>query len=332
MSDRANGRKCSHVARVHANNKRPAPQPEDSSEPRRQQPWQPHRSSNQQNDGLQLNPPKLRPLTKQQQQQQHNDSLILDWRSFRAKLVQMEQRGLLNSSTNLSPKPAAAARGSGLGPFAFSSGSWAHELPGPEVGCVLVARQEGMQFFDRTVVLLAAHDVRHGSVGFVLNKPSPLRLSEVQLSATAQGILDTFGSQRLQLGGPVHMETLTLLHAFAGLSGAQKVSEGVYYGGLPAAVDLVRSGLAKPEDFKLLLGMTGWSAGQLEQEIAAGAWWVVAAGPGLVLPSSNSSSGSGSDARSNKQQLLKGRAPDALWRHVLQLIGRPAQVNRAGHH
>jgi hypothetical protein len=38
-------------------------------------------------------------------------------------------------------------------------------------------------------------------------------------------ILDTFGSQRLQLGGPVHMETLTLLHAFAGLSGAQKVSE-----------------------------------------------------------------------------------------------------------
>jgi hypothetical protein len=39
------------------------------------------------------------------------------------------------------------------------------------------------------------------------------------------GILDTFGSQRLQLGGPVHMETLTLLHAFAGLSGAQKVSE-----------------------------------------------------------------------------------------------------------
>jgi hypothetical protein len=31
----------------------------------------------------------------------------------------------------------------------------------------------------------------------------------------------------------------------------------VYYGGLPAAVDLVRSGLAKPDDFKLLLGMTG---------------------------------------------------------------------------
>ncbi|KAF6259946.1 hypothetical protein COO60DRAFT_947191 [Scenedesmus sp. NREL 46B-D3] len=249
---------------------------------------------------------------------------MLDWRSFRAKLIQMEQRGCLNPATSLGPKPAAPGRGSGLGMVAVSSGSWAHELPGPEVGCVLVARQDGMQFFDRTVVLLAAHDVRHGSVGFVLNKPSPLRLCEVQLSATAQGILDTFGSQRLQLGGPVHMETLTLLHAFAGLGGAQKVSEGVYYGGLPAAVDLVHSGLAKPEDFKLLLGMTGWSPGQLEQEIASGAWWVVAAGQGLVLPSS--SSGGGARGSSNKQQMLHGRAPDALWRHMLQLIGRPAQA------
>jgi hypothetical protein len=120
------------------------------------QPWQ-HSRSNQHDDGLQLNPPKVRPITKQPQQQQHNDSLILDWRSFRAKLIQMEQRGLLNPSTSLSPKPSAAGRGSGLGAFAFSSGSWAHELPGPEVGCVLVARQEGMQFFERTVVLLAAH-------------------------------------------------------------------------------------------------------------------------------------------------------------------------------
>jgi hypothetical protein len=33
--------------------------------------------------------------------------------------------------------------------------------------------------------------------------------------------------------------------------------QGVYYGGLPSAVDLVRSGLARPEDFRLLLGMTG---------------------------------------------------------------------------
>lgn len=33
--------------------------------------------------------------------------------------------------------------------------------------------------------------------------------------------------------------------------------QGVYYGGLPSAVQLVRAGLAAPEDFCLMLGMTG---------------------------------------------------------------------------
>jgi hypothetical protein len=73
--------------------------------------------------------------------------------------------------------------------------------------------------------------------------------------------------------------------------------------------------------------VAGWSPGQLEQEIASGAWWVVAAGQGLVLPSSRSSSSNG-----NKQQMLHGRAPDALWRHMLQLIGKPAQAGRANYH
>jgi putative AlgH/UPF0301 family transcriptional regulator len=180
-----------------------------------------------------------------------------------------------------------------------------------------------MEFFDKSVVLLAAHDPAHGSVGFVLNKPSPLKLSEVQLSATAKGILEVFGSQRLQLGGPVHEETLTLLHAFSGLAGAQKVSEGVYYGGLPAAVDLVRSGLAKPEDFSLMLGMTGWAPRQLDTEIAAGAWYVVAAGQSLALPHKQGLPGVVKQHQGGHQQT---RMSDACWRHILQLIGRPVKA------
>jgi hypothetical protein len=80
-----------------------------------------------------------------------------------------------------------------------------------------------------------------------------------------------------------------------------------------------------------LFVISGWSPGQLEQEIASGAWWVVAAGQGLVLPSSSSSSDSSSNAN-KQQQMLAGRAPDALWRHMLQLIGRPVQADRANYH
>lgn len=237
----------------------------------------------------------MRPEAAQRQQQQ----TALDWRSYRAKLVAMEQAGLLEPGIS-SPVP-----------FAFSGTSWAHELPAPEPGCLLVARHgAGMQeadFFARTVVCLVAHDTMHGSVGFALNKPSPLRAQEVQLGGTSKGILDAFGTQRLQLGGPVHMDTLTVLHAYAGLSGARQVSEGVSYGGLPAAAELVRCGLARPEEFRLLLGMSGWAPGQLEAEVAAGAWWVVAAGRGLVLPPA---------------EQLVARPPEFLWRRTLELLGR----------
>jgi hypothetical protein len=91
-------------------------------------------------DGLQLNPPKLRPISKHVAPQH-----VLDWRSYRAKLVAMERTTLLAPGCS-SPQS-----------FAFNSSIWAHELPAPEAGCLLVARQEGMDFFDRAVVLLAAH-------------------------------------------------------------------------------------------------------------------------------------------------------------------------------
>lgn len=142
----------------------------------------------------------------------------------------------------------------------------------------------------------------------------------------AAGVLEAFGSQPLQLGGPCQLESLTALHSYAGLAGAQQVSEvssqsapvgmscadtgspisslvthkaqclprspcmlpaqprrcacseqphlacplfaaandgdvvrgqGVYYGGLPAAVELIRRGLSQPDRFKLLLGLAG---------------------------------------------------------------------------
>ncbi len=43
-------------------------------------------------------------------------------------------------------------------------------------------------------------------------------------------------------------------------------------GGLPDAIRLVGAGIARPSDFQLVLGMSGWAAGQLRDEIAAGYW------------------------------------------------------------
>ena len=79
---------------------------------------------------------------------------------MRAKLVAMERAGTLGGGT---APPGARARplprppGPASGAVGFPPRSWAHELPAPEVGCLLVSKQPGMDFFDGTVVLIAAH-------------------------------------------------------------------------------------------------------------------------------------------------------------------------------
>ncbi|KAG2486022.1 hypothetical protein HYH03_015335 [Edaphochlamys debaryana] len=181
--------------------------------------------------------------------------------------------------------------------------SWAHPLAEPEQGCLLLARQEhaganggSMHFFSGAVILITSHDEAHGTVGYVLNKPSPLLVDELQVLGAATGFKQAFGSQRLHLGGPVHLDHVTLLHRFVGIARSHKITEGIFMGGLPEAIRLVNSGIAQPSDFQLVLGMSGWAAGQLREEIRAGYWHVISASPDLVLPTAAENAASSSSS------------------------------------
>jgi putative AlgH/UPF0301 family transcriptional regulator len=48
-----------------------------------------------------------------------------------------------------------------------------------KAGCLLIGRQPGMGVFERAIVLMVEHNDRKGSVGLVLNLPSPLLVNEV---------------------------------------------------------------------------------------------------------------------------------------------------------
>ena len=65
---------------------------------------------------------------------------------------------------------------------------------------------------------------------------------------------------------------------------SHQVSERLYTGGLPDAIRLVQAGLAQPQDFNLVLGVSNWAPRQLEYELSQGMWHCVAASPDLVLP------------------------------------------------
>lgn len=78
--------------------------------------------------------------------------------------------------------------------------------------------------FARTVVLLVAHD-SGGSLGFVLNRPAPVRVQEVT---------DYFGNidYPLFIGGPVQRNTLHIIHTLGEiLPESQPVGKSLYWSG-----------------------------------------------------------------------------------------------------
>lgn len=129
--------------------------------------------------------------------------------------------------------------------------------------------------FDRTVVLILQHDDVEGAMGLVLNRPSGLPLEEElgDWGALAAPPDEVF------IGGPVQPEVAIALgwldHSVTVPEGMQPVMDGL------GVVDLRRS----PDEVPGLLavrvfaGYAGWGAGQLEQEIAEGAWFTLDADP-----------------------------------------------------
>ncbi|MBV9410710.1 MAG: YqgE/AlgH family protein [Acidimicrobiia bacterium] len=159
-------------------------------------------------------------------------------------------------------------------------------------GRLLVATPAlGDGIFDRSVVLIIEHDDTEGAFGVVLNRPS---------TTDVEGALPEWARLAASppvvfVGGPVSPEAAICLARVSqadaegwvpvvGAIGALDLSQDVDL--LAAAVDEVR----------LFAGYAGWTRGQLEDEIEAGAWFVVDALEGDVLNDD----------------------PDSLWQRVLR--------------
>jgi putative transcriptional regulator len=114
--------------------------------------------------------------------------------------------------------------------------------------------------FDRTVVYMVEH-TDEVAIGVVLNRPSPLELGELlpkwsELAAEPGVVF---------IGGPV------------GGNVAMGLGEASGHDAV-VAVDLDRDPGAHDEELarvRVFVGYAGWSGGQLEDEIDAGAWVVV---------------------------------------------------------
>jgi putative transcriptional regulator len=129
--------------------------------------------------------------------------------------------------------------------------------------------------FDRSVVLLLDHD-EEGSLGVVINRPTPVDVEDVLPDwaklATAPAVVFQ--------GGPVAMDSALCLAAIPG--GAEPAGFRLVHG-VAGLIDLDTPAgqlAADVGSLRIFAGYAGWGPGQLEGELADGAWYVVESEPG----------------------------------------------------
>ncbi|MEH3075155.1 MAG: YqgE/AlgH family protein [Quadrisphaera sp.] len=126
--------------------------------------------------------------------------------------------------------------------------------------------------FRRSVVLLLDHTADGGAFGVVVNRPTTTAVDAVlpdwQPYTTAPG--------QLFRGGPVGLDSaLGLVRApgdDAEPLGVRRIVGSVGVVDLDAPPEVVAPGVA---GLRIFAGYAGWSAGQLEEEVAEGSWYVL---------------------------------------------------------
>lgn len=121
--------------------------------------------------------------------------------------------------------------------------------------------------FQRSVVLVCDYHREEGCVGFILNKPLNMNICDLVKD------FPDFSSSVL-FGGPVQTDTIHYIHNVGDmLEGSVLVSQGVYWGGdFEKLKFLVENQLIMPHNIRFFVGYSGWSAGQLEEEMDTSSW------------------------------------------------------------
>jgi putative transcriptional regulator len=137
-------------------------------------------------------------------------------------------------------------------------------------------------FFAKTLVYIAEHN-EQGALGLIVNRPIDMSvatlLEKIDVPLEAEGFADL----PVFFGGPVQTDRGFVLHRPLGAwQSTLAVNPHV---GLTSSRDVLQA-LARdgqPRDVMVTLGYSGWSAGQLEQELVQNAWLTVRADPRILF-------------------------------------------------
>ncbi|MGP1609362.1 MAG: YqgE/AlgH family protein [Burkholderiales bacterium] len=131
-------------------------------------------------------------------------------------------------------------------------------------------------YFSRTLVYIAEHNDQ-GALGVIVNRPIDMSLATLFEKIDVALEADGFADLPVFFGGPVQTDRGFVLHRPIGAwQSTLAINQHI---GLTSSRDVLQSVAleGKPQDVMVTLGYSGWSAGQLEQELAQNAWLTVPA-------------------------------------------------------
>ena len=141
----------------------------------------------------------------------------------------------------------------------------------PEKGKILISEPflQGV-CFQRAVILLVDHNSK-GSMGFVLNKRTDLKMNDFVPE------LNHLPDIPIYLGGPVHFNHLFFIHVFDEVivpDGVKVVGNLRFDGNLEKLIHYIAKGGAVEGNVKFFMGYSGWSENQLNEELVRDSWLV----------------------------------------------------------
>ena len=123
--------------------------------------------------------------------------------------------------------------------------------------------------FERTVIFICEHD-KNGAMGLIINKEIEKNNDSFPNTENDKELIKTLVDNKLFIGGPVLTDRVLFLHTIKKVPESISVSKEVSVSSDINVLKLLRN--ISGQQYKLFLGHSGWSEGQLEREIENGYW------------------------------------------------------------
>ncbi|NMM37377.1 MAG: YqgE/AlgH family protein [Glaciimonas sp.] len=140
--------------------------------------------------------------------------------------------------------------------------------------------------FSGTVVYLCEHNSQ-GALGVVINRPTDMciddLLDRVELAGEKAPEYLAIADRPVMFGGQVQEDRGFVLHTpAANYSSTLKVNDQIAFTTSRDVLEAIATGQG-PSQFLISVGYSGWSPGQLEDEISRNAWLTVLADPAVLF-------------------------------------------------